>query len=234
MRNEKKKKLAIKTSRYFTKNCAKCGFEYPNWFTNCPKCGTAWDDSAKELEKAYSGLKKTIKIIVKITEEDFNEAINNVKLIFCVDQGKSWYQMNMDFKTDYFIAEIIDVPIGSLIIYYIEVNLASGEKFVEKNNGKYFYYKVGSTTEETEEKPPESDVRFIQENISNTTSIPQDYKKVQKVSIENQTEYNNNMTIFGKPQTQIDPDLRVCPHCNSKIKKMWSTCPFCGGRVQNF
>ncbi|TFG01373.1 MAG: hypothetical protein EU540_03850 [Promethearchaeota archaeon] len=29
----------------------------------------------------------------------------------------------------------------------------------------------------------------------------------------------------------MDPDLIVCPHCNSKIKKMWSTCPFCGGNM---
>ena len=35
-------------------------------------------------------------------------------------------------------------------------------------------------------------------------------------------------TIFGTPQTKIDPDLKVCSYCNSKIKKMWSTCPICG------
>jgi len=38
----------------------------------------------------------------------------------------------------------------------------------------------------------------------------------------------DNLTIFGKLQTQIDPDLKICPYCNSKIKKLWSTCPICG------
>ena len=231
MGKEKNKKLGIKTSRYFTKHCAKCGSEYPNWFTNCPSCGASWDETSKELGKAHEKLKKTIKILVKITKEDFNEAISNVKLIFSADKGKSWYQTNMDFTTDYFAAEIVDVPIGSLIIYYIEVDLADGEKFIENNEGKYFYYNVGAITEETEEIPPESDSKIIQENLEKVTSIPQDYKMPEKVIPENQSQENNDMTIFGKPQTEIDPDLRICPHCNSKIKKMWSACPFCGGKV---
>jgi hypothetical protein len=37
-----------------------------------------------------------------------------------------------------------------------------------------------------------------------------------------------NLTIFGKPQTKIDPELKICTYCNSKIKKMWSICPICG------
>ena len=231
MGKEKKKKLGIKTSRYFTKHCAKCGSEYPNWFTNCPSCGTSWDEISKELGKVQENVTKTIKILVKITKEDFNETISNVKLIFSVDKGKSWYQTSMDFKTDHFLAEIMDVPVGSLIIYYIEVDLANGERFIENNEGKYFYYNVGVLTEETEEIPPESDSKIIQENLEKTTSIPQDYKILEKSLQENQSQENDKITIFGKPQTQIDPDLRVCPHCSSKIKKMWSACPFCGGKV---
>jgi hypothetical protein len=37
-----------------------------------------------------------------------------------------------------------------------------------------------------------------------------------------------DLTIFGKPQTNIDPELKICSFCNSKIKKMWSICPICG------
>jgi hypothetical protein len=48
----------------------------------------------------------------------------------------------------------------------------------------------------------------------------------------NSEEYTiNDATIFGKPQTQIDPELKVCVHCKSKIKKMWSTCPICGKSI---
>jgi hypothetical protein len=231
MGKEKKKNLGIKTSRYFTKHCAKCGSEYPNWFTNCPSCGTSWDENLKELGKAQESFKKTIKILVKITKEDFNEPISNVKLIFSADRGKSWYETGMDFKTDHFIAEIMDVPVGSLIIYYIEVDLANGEKYIENNDGKYFNYKVGSLAGETEESPPESDSKIFQENLENITSPPQEYKVPEKTIPNDQSQENDNITIFGKPQTQIDPDLRVCPHCNSKIKKMWSACPFCGGKI---
>ena len=62
-----KKALGIKTTRYFTKSCSKCGFEYPNWFTNCPKCGTAWDElEAKAFTPSTKSQKKIIKIVVKI------------------------------------------------------------------------------------------------------------------------------------------------------------------------
>ncbi|MFX1324403.1 MAG: hypothetical protein ACFE8N_05570, partial [Promethearchaeota archaeon] len=43
-----------------------------------------------------------------------------------------------------------------------------------------------------------------------------------------QSQTAQNLTIFGKPQTKIDPDLKICRFCNSKIKKMWSICPICG------
>ncbi|MFX1297573.1 MAG: hypothetical protein ACFFD2_22325, partial [Promethearchaeota archaeon] len=74
---KEKKTFGIKTTRYFTKDCSQCGFEYPNWFTNCPKCGAAWDDS-KVITTPKEAQKKTIKIVVKITEEDFNKAITYV------------------------------------------------------------------------------------------------------------------------------------------------------------
>lgn len=219
-KEDKKKKLGIKTSRYFTKSCHNCSNEYPNWFTQCPLCGTAWDDiEAKAGVDVKEFDQKTIKIVVKITEEDFNEYIDHLQLIFSGDQGKSWYQMKMEAETDYFIAEMADVPNGSVIIYYIEVFLENGVKHIENNDGNYFYYRVGVPLEETEEGPPLSEAQIIQDNIKVSDLEPQ--------TIEQERE----PSIFGKPQTQIDPDLIVCPHCNSKIKKMWSTCPFCSGKV---
>jgi hypothetical protein len=55
----------------------------------------------------------------------------------------------MEHELDYFIAEIADVPMGSIIIYYIEVLLAHGEKVIENNEGKYFYYEVGIPIEKS-------------------------------------------------------------------------------------
>jgi hypothetical protein len=259
-----KKALGIKTTRYFTKNCSKCGFEYPNWFTNCPKCGAAWD----EMEaKAFSGSpdlqKKTIKIVVKITEEDFQKAILNVNLIFSADQGKSWYQMQMDPKMDYFIAEIAEIPGGSVIIYYIEVYLENGEIVIENNDNKYYYYKVGVSIGEPEEKPTQLERETIKEKIKESEIKPQFYSSESQTPTQNvtretrvhstppsqtptqnvtretrvhstppsQTQSAKNLTLFGKPQTKIDPELKVCKFCNSKIKKMWSICPICGENI---
>ncbi len=230
MGKEKKPKLGIKTARYYTKKCDNCNSEYPNWFTNCPNCGKAWDE-VKEIQDASGNLKKNIKIVVKITEEDFTEAINIVKLIFSANQGQNWYQIKMDMKMDYFIAEIAEVPIGSVIMYYIEVRLENGETFIENNNGQYFFYKVGSTIEENETEPFESEANLINENITDSQIPVQNYKEDLQTVNDNQPASNNNTTIFGKPQTQVDPNLKVCPHCNSKIKKMWSKCPLCGKDV---
>jgi hypothetical protein len=252
---KEKKKLGIKTTRYFTKKCAKCSFEYPNWFTNCPKCGSSWDNT-EVISAPKDTHKKTIKIVVKITEETFNKGIFTVNLIFSADQGKSWYQMEMDSKMDYYIAEIAEVPIGSVIIYYVEVHLEDGEKIIENNDGKYFFYKVGVPIGETEPETTLQESEAIKKSIDQSTNKPQKYQKppteappqkprVTREMVEQSTvipqkeiiepdnsisqEYTvDDATIFGKPQTEIDPDLKLCIHCNSKIKKMWSICPICG------
>ncbi len=293
MGKEKKKKLGIKTTRYFTKTCTKCKVEYPNWFTNCPKCGAAWDSvEAENITSTKEALKKTIKIVVKITEEDFNNALERVKLIFSADQGRSWYQMEMENQLDFFIAEITDVPVGSDIIYYIEVILIHGEQIIENNEGNYFHYRVGVPIEDLEkdqqfskekiinqekkqlnkavneynevledftisktqipndlvQKPPKPQPEYFnpksesknlllldanskKEMINNSTGISEIF--INKPSMhpsQHPKEYSaeDNITIFGKLQTKIDPDLKICPHCNSKIKKLWSTCPICG------
>lgn len=252
-KKKKEPKLGIKTARYFTKNCSNCNFEYPNWFVNCPKCGAAWDNvshtSSSATAPEVAPNKKNIKIVVKVTEEDFNEAIDHVVLIFSADKGKAWYQMKMDTKMDYFIAEIAEVPIGSVIIYYIEVFLESGEKVIENNEGKFFYYEVGIPIEKVTEEPPKTEAKAIQDNVAATPPAPQEYKMPAPQPVRAQPKQESNegvaifsapqkkvqddggVTIFGKPQINVDPDLKTCPNCNSKIKKMWSTCPICGKKV---
>ena len=63
--------------------------------------------------------------------------------------------------------------------------------------------------------------------IEKSTTIPKEVIKFPVKDIS-QVKESNNVTIFGKPQTMIDPDLKICVHCKSKIKRIWSTCPICG------
>ncbi len=258
MGKEKKKTLGIKTTRYFTKSCTNCMFEYPNWFTNCPKCGGAWDAAkAEEALGRKETFKKTIKIVVKITEEDFNNTLERVQLIFSADRGKSWYRLKMEHELDYFIAEIADVPMGSIIIYYIEVLLAHGEVVIENNEGKYFHYEVGIPIEESQadrrisqeattpseynESPEVGNTSIeepnlkIQENLLDSSVLPSQIRvtntNIQPPQQPKMYNIEDNVTIFGKLQTQKDPDLKICPYCNSKIKKLWSTCPICGKNI---
>ncbi|MBD3254411.1 MAG: hypothetical protein GF383_04920 [Candidatus Lokiarchaeota archaeon] len=229
MAKEKKNKLGIKTSRYFTKTCSACGSEYPNWFTHCPQCGKEW--SVKLTKEEEGKRTKTIKIVVKITEDEFKEPIKSTKLIFSSDQGKTWYQMKMELKNDFLVAELVEVPVGTVIIYYIEVLLKNDEKYIENNDGKYFYYKVGTPTEDSEESPPMNESQAINENIREAQESPKTYDKTQEWKLQNTPPNSQEVTIFGSPQTAIDPDLKICSHCGSKIKKMWSICPICGGKV---
>ncbi len=146
---KKKEKLTakIKTSRYWTKTCSnpKCNFEYPNWFTSCPKCHTSWTQSTSavidKMEKIPS--KKTIKIVVKITDESPENPIIDVRLRFTADGGNSWFQVPMEKQQDFYLSEIEEMPLGSKVIYYIEAEDASGEIYIENNEGKYFAYYVG-------------------------------------------------------------------------------------------
>lgn len=231
---KKPSSLGIKTARYFTKKCSKCTTEYPNWFTNCPKCGAAWDDSKVKNSEKTEDFNKNVKIVVKITEEDFDQAILDVKLIFSADQGKSWYQMNMTNEIDHYSAKLSKVPDNSIIIYYIELILENGEKIIENNEGKYYYYKVGEVKEETKEEPPEAYYEKMQENIKSTDNLPQDYfdPSLENISETERKELlQDNLTIFGKHQTEIDSSLKTCPNCNSKVKTMWTTCPICGKEI---
>jgi hypothetical protein len=265
MAKDKKKKLGIKTTRYYTKTCTACNYEYPNWFTNCPKCGAAWDSEKADLVVGKKEvLKKTIKIVVKITEEDFDDAFERVQLIFSADHGVSWYSLKMENQLDYFIAEVVEVPLGTVIIYYIEVSLAHGEKIVENNDGKYFRYKVGlpeehlekekdqpteQTTHSSEEQHPLATNQYVKNSESIEKSkvtledeldkiIFDDSIQLSELHTNNQNDVlppqpkkyhvDDTKTIFGTLQTQIDPELKVCPFCNSKIKNLWSTCPICG------
>ncbi|TXT58976.1 MAG: hypothetical protein BAJALOKI2v1_270004 [Promethearchaeota archaeon] len=262
---EKSSNLGIKTSRYFTRKCPNCGAEFAYWFTICPKCKKAWDDMKQE-DSPKRIKRKNVKIVVKITEEDFEEPIDKISLVFSADRGRTWYRQGMENQVEYYISEIPDVPVKAVIIYYIEVLLENGNQIIENNEGKYFYYKVGKLEEESISEPSKKEAQQIEKNISESLQDKKDYytpkdvskttdqsmqvqepiileknektanveplEPTQEVSeyedIEDSSEEEKELTIFGKPQTEVDPELKVCPHCNSKIKKMWSTCPICG------
>ncbi|MHA1805576.1 MAG: hypothetical protein ACTSU4_13750 [Promethearchaeota archaeon] len=220
VKEKKKRDLGIKTARYYTKTCSKCQKEYPNWFTSCPYCHTPWDEALLEEEKKKKQIpKKNIKIIAKISEEEFEPSIEKVQLIFSVDQGKSWYQVVMLNKEDYYLAEIPDVPLGAVIIYYIEVHLSTGEKIIENNDNKYFYYTVGEADSKSAPSPPFSTTASPPATLAKNDILRGDLF-FQKPESEDSS--------FPKPKVKGELGLKICPNCNSKINKMLSICPICG------
>lgn len=282
----------IKTSRYWTKSCNNCGLEYPNWFTSCPKCKTQWVKPTSAAAEVITQLpaRKTIKIVVKITDESIDNPIVEVNLIFTADGGHSWFKVPMEKKQDYYISEVEEMPLGSDVIYYIEAQDTTGDIIVENNDGEYFYYHVGPQTPE-EQAALERQVQLL-ENPSASQSKPFLLEKREKTPAPSEANTPNytikkpiaptqsmhpmdtgpkpatkstkhgaqsglleelkqkmprtpqpyegkpdrpatinsadDLTIFGKPQTQVEDDLKICSNCQSKIKSLWTSCPICG------
>lgn len=220
---KKKKKLGIKTSKYFTKTCDTCGEEYPSFFTHCPHCGSRWDEHPQEDYKT-----KNIKIVAKITEDNFSEPIEKVSLIFSGDGGKKWYKVNMKDKEDFYEAEVKEVPEGVTLIYLIEVHLKNGEIIRENNQGKYYKYNVAISEEEEEE----------QEEQEQTEPKDSDPLEVLKPSapkskdVEEVPEQTPNSASSPK-QEKEEEELKTCPKCNSKVKGHYIMCPICGYSFKN-
>jgi len=149
----KKKEFKIKTSKYFTRTCSNCGKEIPSWYVTCPFCKAPWDQEKyeKEREKGVE-LKKDVKMVVKVTEENFTEPLKNVFLKFSPNDGQSWYEIKMEEKADdIYEAEILEIPEETILIYYIEVELTNKERVIENNNGQYYKYRVSSSETENNE-----------------------------------------------------------------------------------
>ena len=204
---KKKEKLTakIKTSRYWTKTCSnpKCNFEYPNWFTSCPKCHTSWTQSTSavfdKMDKIPS--KKTIKIVVKITDESPENPIIDVRLRFTADGGNSWFQVPMEKHQDFYLSEIEEMPLGSKVIYYIEAEDASGEIYIENNDGKYFAYyvetqptvkqsaiKAQKKTRQQQREGDVSDKPFLYESQNFKKTVNALEKKTQQIVSQIQTQ----------------------------------------------
>jgi len=202
----------IKTTRYWTRRCSNCNFEYPNWFTVCPKCKSDWkgeggiiisETSAPASKPIVSQppepeKEKTIKIIAQLTEEDVK--ILKLTLFFSADNGISWFQMDMKREGDYFAADILNVPINSTIVYYLKGIDENNMEFTEDNNQNFYYYHVSESVEsDTPQtsppaaKPIESPTPYK----SSSSSIPY---RVQNLPTQSTYKTNHDMDIPPVPQ----------------------------------
>ncbi len=255
----------IKTTRYWTRKCSNCSFEYPNWFTVCPKCHVAWNGQSTDASSGTAQVKtsqvppveqekeKTIKIIAQLTEE--NVKITKLTLFFSADNGISWFQMDMNRETDYFAADILNVPINSTIVYYLKVIDENGLEFIEDNNQNYYYYHVSEVmeseipesmppaTKPTDTPAPYMSQSSAMESLPPSTNItendmyipPVPPKKEPLTSSSTQDTQQKPQGVVFTPldQVQRDDNLKLCPNCQSKIKADWGICPICGSPQPN-
>lgn len=200
----------IKTTRYWTRKCPNCAFEYPNWFTVCPKCHASWKgeggisvsetsvipEQPMQTEEVQPEKEKTIKIIAQLTEDDVK--ISKLILFFSADNGISWFQMDMMREEEYFAADILNVPINSTIVYYLKGIDENNMEFTEDNNQNYFYYHV---TENVESELPET-----LPPVAKPTQSPTPY--MSQLSTEPAPE---SSTLVKQPTPYQDQELEIPP-----------------------
>jgi len=259
----KKQPKKIKTSRYWTRKCDNCGFEYPNWFVQCPKCKKTWDISKeisnRELESIneISNLDsrnineenlKTVRIIAQLTEEEVR--IKSLTMYFTGDNGNSWYQITMVKENDYYVAEILNVPLDSIIIYYLKGIDENGDEFIEDNDGKFYYYNVRENLylvapNETNSKKIEKENIIeqdqlqlinlkeieISDEISNESNIQiSDTNEIVKIKPPSSSDEGFTSKVqFYSPNTT---DVIFTPLDQIKKDKNLKTCPNCQGKIK--
>lgn len=248
----KRTRKKIKTSRYWTRTCDNCGFEYPNWFVQCPKCKETWDVESREqeteetvdqvpAEPETSEEQKTVRIIAQLAEDDVK--ISSLTIYFSGDNGVSWFQMPMVRENDYFVAEIQDVPIGSTIVYYLKGVDEDGEDFVENNDEEFFYYYVtddvsddsdyetGTEYEEEEKEEEVQDYDEYQEHREDEPieiSAPTFAEEKAESTADSYDPGDSDVIFTPLNKAKKERNLKECPSCGSKVKKDWAVCPICG------
>ena len=252
----------IKTTRYWTRKCPNCTFEYPNWFTVCPKCHASWKgeggisvsetsatpEQITQPQETALEKEKTIKIIAQLTEDDVK--ISKLTLFFSADNGISWFQMDMVREGEYFAADIMNVPINSTIVYYLKGVDENNMEFTEDNNQNYYYYHVTESVEAElpETRPPvtaptESASPYMSQPSAEKqspvqtllpTHQPQHELDIPPVPLKQGTASSQSGVVFTPlDQVQRDANLKLCPNCKSKIKSDWGICPICGSPQPN-
>ncbi len=241
----------IKTTRYWTRKCPNCTFEYPNWFTVCPKCHASWKGEGGisisettatpqqiaqpqeiEIEK-----EKTIKIIAQLTEDDVK--ISKLTLFFSADNGISWFQMDMLREGDYFAADILNVPINSTIVYYLKGIDENNMEFTEDNNQNYYYYQVTESVEpelpETRPpvaKPTESPAPYMSQSSTKSRpaaqNIPAQQYELEISPVPPKQQPNPPQTDTSTPSGVVFTPLdQVQRDANLKI------CPNCKSKIKS-
>ena len=252
----------IKTTRYWTRKCPNCTFEYPNWFTVCPKCHASWKgeggisvsetsptpEPTTQPQEKVPEKEKTIKIIAQLTEDDVK--ISKLTLFFSADNGISWFQMDMVREADYFAADIMNVPINSTIVYYLKGIDENNMEFTEDNNQNYYYYQVTESVEPElpETRPPvtapkESAAPYMsqpsaesQSPVKKSPSTPQQQHDLDIPPVppkQGSAPTQEGVVFTPLDQVQRDANLKLCPNCKSKIKSDWGICPICGSPQPN-
>ncbi|MHA1681589.1 MAG: hypothetical protein ACTSUE_11315 [Promethearchaeota archaeon] len=128
-------------TRLGRRTCKNCGNKTPFWYVTCPKCNEPLD--ANNSCTTFSKKGKIIRIVTRINQhiETFR-LFNKVILYYSTDNAISWKEVQMKPKKELYFAELMDIPQGANITYYIEANDISGKKVIEDNGGNFFTYNL--------------------------------------------------------------------------------------------
>ncbi len=111
-------------------------------------------------------------------------------LIFSVDNGVKWYEVEMKQNPPHYIVKLPDQPVGLKILYMFKAIGQDGEEFVENNQGQYYTYIVGVNAEIASKSSSES---VSNERIESETEELKDNSKPNSTPIK---ESENEIPAF--------------------------------------
>lgn len=197
-----------KIGRYWTRTCANCGKEIPNWFLKCPVCKAILGE---QLEESVG--KQTTRIFAQVVAEGIAPVEAN--LIYTPDQGNNWFRLPMVREEDYFAADIPPMVQKTVIAYFLETTDVNGRKYIEDNSGQYYFFEVRGEEISQGELKAEEFIPFMEQGQSMEHAM-QSHSDAEKVP-----------DFFTNPQK---PTLKRC-QCGTVLKEGWIVCPVCGKTI---
>ncbi|HMF33374.1 MAG TPA: hypothetical protein VKK79_18255 [Candidatus Lokiarchaeia archaeon] len=236
-------KKVAKIGRYWTRTCAKCGKEIPNWFLKCPVCKAVLGE-----EKEEPAGNQSTRIFAQVIADGVVPVEAN--LIYTPDQGNNWYRLPMVREEDFFAADIPPMERKTIIAYFLEAIDVNGKKYIEDNGGQYYFFEVKGEELPKPELKAEGFIPFPEQVQDTNTENLQQPPKISPIAVEqflvNEPAGNTDLGAEPAAATELSTptnvpgffsnqhkqfNIRKC-ECGAVLKESWTVCPICGRNIE--
>lgn len=168
---------------------------------------------------------------------EFEANIQNIFLIFQIENDDSWYLVKMEAEINYFVVNIPNIKPFTKIKYFFKLIDKDNQEFIEDNNGNFYLEIAGFSTNSFNINQKKQDqLRFESENLSeeNNTKKPSQIFKIEKespkifedstiiINSKNTDEEKIDLLEISKPVLEIQIDSM---DINNKVSQIIDSDP---------